>query len=108
MLTTRRYRQIVDRFNLKKALADDKTVSKLRMAGYRGNAPLVVFLFARLVLPLIFFVVAMFYLFAVNKLQQPAITKIQGAIAQNRIPANSIKARAKLFGESIALVQIGW
>src|SRR6516165_6936152 len=61
-------RQIVDRFNLKKALADDKTTSKLRMAGYRGNAPLVIFLFARLVLPLIFFVVAMFYLFALMKL----------------------------------------
>jgi len=73
-------RQIVDRFNLKKALADDKTTSKLRMAGYRGNAPLVIFLFARLVLPLIFFVVAMFYLFAVMKLQQPAITKILIAV----------------------------
>ena len=73
-------RQIVDRFNLKKALADDKTSSKLRMAGYRGNAPLVIFLFARLVLPLIFFVVAMFYLFAVMKLQQPAITKILIAV----------------------------
>ena len=72
--------QIVDRFNLKKALADDKTTSKLRMAGYRGNAPLVIFLFARLVLPLIFFVVAMFYLFAVMKLQQPAITKILIAV----------------------------
>ena len=73
-------RQIVDRFNLKKALADVKTTSKLRMAGYRGNAPLVIFLFARLVLPLIFFVVAMFYLFAVMKLQQPAITKILIAV----------------------------
>jgi len=73
-------RQIVDRFNLKKALADDKTTSKLRMAGYRGNAPLVIFLFARLVLPLIFFVVAMFYLFALMKLQQPAITKILIAV----------------------------
>ena len=73
-------RQIVDRFNLKKALADDKTSNKLRMAGYRGNAPLVIFLFARLVLPFIFFVVAMFYLFAVMKLQQPAITKILIAV----------------------------
>ena len=73
-------RQIVDRFNLKKALADDKTTSKLRMAGYRGNAPLVIFLFARLDLPLIFVVVAMFYLFAVMKLQQPAITKILIAV----------------------------
>jgi tight adherence protein C len=73
-------RQVVDRFNLRKALADDKTSSKLRMAGYRGNAPLVVFLFARLVLPVIFFVVAMFYMFAVIKLQQPAITKILIAV----------------------------
>jgi tight adherence protein C len=73
-------RQVVDRFNLRKALADDKTSNKLRMAGYRGNAPLVVFLFARLVLPLIFFVVAMFYLFAVIKLQQAAITKILIAV----------------------------
>jgi hypothetical protein len=34
---------------------------------------------------------------------QPAITRIQGAIAQNRIPANRIKARARLFGESILI-----
>src|SRR5947209_2682224 len=49
-------RQVVDRFNLRKALGDDKTLNKLRMARYRGNAPLVVFLFALLVLPLVFFV----------------------------------------------------
>ena len=40
-------RQIVERFNLQKALADEKTVNRLRMAGFRGQAPLVVFLFAR-------------------------------------------------------------
>jgi tight adherence protein C len=73
-------RQVVERFNLRKALADDKTSNKLRMAGYRGQAPLVVFLFARLVLPLIFFVVGMFYLFAVTKLELPAITKILVAV----------------------------
>src|SRR6185503_9056519 len=73
-------RQIVESFNLRKALADEKTVNKLRMAGYRGQAPLVVFLFARLVLPLVFFVVAVFYLFAFSKLQHPAITKILIAV----------------------------
>ena len=51
-------RQVVDRFNLQKALADEGTVSSLRMAGYRGQAPLFVFLFARLVLPLLFFGIA--------------------------------------------------
>ena len=73
-------RQIVDRFNLKKALADEKTTEKLRMAGYRGQAPLVVFLFARLVLPLVFFVVAMFYLFAIAKLEYPPFMKIMIAV----------------------------
>ena len=73
-------RQIVDRFNLRKALADEKTINLLRMAGYRGQAPLVVFLFARLVLPIAFFAIAAFYLFAVLKLEQPAIVKILIAI----------------------------
>jgi tight adherence protein C len=73
-------RQVVERFNLRKALADDKTLNRLRMAGYRGQAPLIVFLFARLVLPLIFFAVAMFYLFAVAKFDQPAIIKILIAV----------------------------
>jgi tight adherence protein C len=94
-------RQVVESFNLKKALADDKTISKLRMAGYRGQAPLVVFLFARLVLPLIFFVVAVFYLFAFSKLQHPAITKILIAVviayigfyAPNLYVSNVIKKR---------------
>ncbi len=40
-------RRVVDRFNLQKALADEKTVARLRSAGFRGQAPLVVFLFAR-------------------------------------------------------------
>src|SRR5688500_8510036 len=51
-------RSVVDRFNLRKALVDSKTVDKLRNAGYRGQAPLFVFLFARLVLPIVFFAAA--------------------------------------------------
>src|SRR6516162_995187 len=38
----------------------------------------------------------------------PRITRTQGAIFQNCKPLNKITAREKLFGESIALVQIGW
>ena len=69
-------RQIVEGFNLRKALADEGTVNRLRMAGYRGQAPLVVFLFARLVLPLVLFVVALVYIFALANLDQPPIIKI--------------------------------
>ena len=69
-------RQIVDRFNLRKALADDGTNHRLRMAGYRGQAPLVIFLFARLVFPLIFFAFALFYVFTVAQIEQPPTIKI--------------------------------
>jgi tight adherence protein C len=74
-------RKIVERFNLRNLLADEGTVAKLRMAGFRGQAPLVVFLFARVTLPLIFFVAALIYLFLFSKLQQPAVLKVLFALA---------------------------
>jgi tight adherence protein C len=74
-------RNIVERFNLRKALADENTVNKLRMAGMRGQAPLVVFLFARVTLPLIFFLAALIYLFLLSNFQQPAIFKVLFALA---------------------------
>ncbi len=77
---TRYVRRIVDQFNLRKALADDNTVAKLRIAGYRGQAPLFAFLFARLVLPIVFFVGAIVYLFFVGDFQQPPLFKIVAAI----------------------------
>jgi tight adherence protein C len=69
-------RKIVDQFNLRKALADEKTVNKLRMAGFRGQAPLVAFLFARVTLPLLLFALALFYLLAVVELEQPTMVKV--------------------------------
>ena len=67
--------RVVDRFNLRKALADDKTIAKLRMAGFRGQAPLVVFLFARVTLPLLFASLTFFYVFLVAQLQQSTMIK---------------------------------
>ncbi|WP_349363681.1 MAG: type II secretion system F family protein [Roseitalea porphyridii] len=57
---------IVDRLDLRKALADDDTVKKLRMAGFRGQQPLNLFLFARFALPFGFFLVAVFYVFGLG------------------------------------------
>ena len=74
-------RRIVDRFNLRKALADEGTTNKLRMAGFRGQAPLFAFLFARLMLPLLLFSLAIFYLFFISDLRQPGFLKIIFAIA---------------------------
>jgi tight adherence protein C len=73
-------RKIVDQFNLRKALADDKTVNKLRMAGFRGQAPLVAFLFARVTMPLILFAVAISYLLWGIELEQPTAIKVLIAI----------------------------
>src|SRR5690606_6520603 len=41
-------RSIVDRLDLRRALADEGTMQKLRMAGFRGQNPLTKFLFFRL------------------------------------------------------------
>ncbi len=47
---------IVERLDLRKALADENTLAKLSMAGFRGQTPLTLFLFFRLVLPFVCFV----------------------------------------------------
>lgn len=63
-----RLRRIVDRLDLRRALADEGTVQKLRHAGFRGTNPLTVFLFARLVLPLVGLAIAAVYLFLLGGL----------------------------------------
>ena len=68
---------LVERFNLRNALSDENTVGQLKMAGYRGQAPIVVFLFFRFVLPFILFIVALFYTFVVlGNNDQPTGMKI--------------------------------
>ncbi|MEO1700760.1 MAG: type II secretion system F family protein [Pseudomonadota bacterium] len=57
---------IVDRLDLKKALADDATVAKLRSAGFRGQQPLNLFLFARFVLPFVFFGLGALYVYGLG------------------------------------------
>ena len=59
---------VVEKFNLKNALADEKTVGKLRIAGFRGQRPLTMFLFARATVPLVFFVLAATYVFGLGML----------------------------------------
>src|SRR3981189_1973141 len=48
--------RVVEDFNLGKWLAPEARREKLTMAGYRGHAPYVTFLFFRLVTPVVFFV----------------------------------------------------
>jgi tight adherence protein C len=68
-------RAIVDRLDLRRALADENTLAKLKVAGFRGQNPLTRFLFFRLVLPFVFFGAAVAYIFLLGGLpdQRPIV-----------------------------------
>ncbi len=56
-------RELVERLDLKRVLADENTINNLRMAGFRGQNPLTMFLFLRFVLPFAAFLGAVAYVF---------------------------------------------
>ena len=68
--------QAVERLNLTKWLAQEEAREKLVQAGYRGQAPYVAFLFFRMITPVVMFLVALFYIFVVIEMDQPATVKI--------------------------------
>src|SRR5580693_2801418 len=57
--------RVVEDFNLGKWLAQEAAREKLSMAGYRGQAPYITFLFFRLVTPIIMFLAAILYVFVI-------------------------------------------
>ena len=74
-------RQIVDKLNLREALVDAGTMNRLRQAGYRSQNALNIFLFARFVLPFVFFAVGAFYIFYLGYLgDKPLSIRILAAI----------------------------
>jgi len=73
--------RIVERLNLTKWVAQEAAREKLVQAGYRGQAPYVAFLFFRMVTPAVTLLLAIFYLFVVVKLDQPATIKVALCLA---------------------------
>jgi tight adherence protein C len=70
-------KSIVERLDLKRALADEKTVAALKVAGFRGQNPLTRFLFFRLVLPFVGLVLGIVYIFVLGGLaEQPPFVKL--------------------------------
>lgn len=59
-------KQTVDQFRLEKLLESEAVKMKLAQAGFRGQGPLITFLFFRLVMPVIVFIGALIYLFLIN------------------------------------------
>jgi tight adherence protein C len=69
-------RAIVDKLDLRRALVDEGTLNKLKIAGFRGQNPLTKFLFFRLVLPFVGFFLAVAYVFILGGLpEQPSMVK---------------------------------
>jgi tight adherence protein C len=68
--------KVVEDFNLTKWLAQEAARDKLIMAGYRGQAPYVTFLFARMVAPIVLFVGSLIYVFVIAHMDKPMPIKI--------------------------------
>src|SRR6187431_1434069 len=68
--------KVVEDFNLTKWLAQEAARDKLVMAGYRGHAPYITFLFARAVTPIVLFIGAVIYLFVITNLDKSLPVKL--------------------------------
>ncbi len=69
-------KRVVEQFKLGEWLGTETAKQKLQMAGYRGAHAETAFLFFRLVLPIAFMILALFYLFIVNTFNQPPLIRI--------------------------------
>jgi tight adherence protein C len=67
---------IVERFNLRGMFETEEVRDKLKMAGLRGQAPLVAYLFFRLAMPIIIAVIALVYLFLIAAYEYPPLIKV--------------------------------
>src|SRR2546421_1207910 len=68
--------KVVVDFNLGKWLAQEAALEKLTMAGYRGHAPYVTFLFFRLVPPLVLFLATARYVFVSSAMEKSIPIKV--------------------------------
>ncbi len=72
---------IVDRLNLRKAFDSSELRDSLKMAGLRGQAPVVAFMFFKVLAPIISFVAALAYLFTMDSHGLPPLFRFGIALA---------------------------
>jgi tight adherence protein C len=68
--------KVVEDFNLGKWLAQEAAREKLVMAGYRGQAPYITFLFFRLVMPIVFLLGSVLYVFVISHMEKSFPVKL--------------------------------
>jgi tight adherence protein C len=73
-------KQTLEQLKLSNFLESANTRDKLVQAGYRGQAPLITFMFFRFVMPFILFAVALLYLFAILHLSWAGWEKFLAAL----------------------------
>jgi tight adherence protein C len=74
-------KSVLDRLKLGSHLESENSRDKLAMAGYRGQAPLIAFMFFRFVMPFIVFGFTLFYLFVVTDFEWTFMMKVSVAFA---------------------------
>ncbi len=80
-------KNVVERFDLKKAFQDDATVDKLAMAGFRGQGHLTTFLFMRFATPIGIFIALALYLVFLNPGDRPLYLNLVYAIGGGLVGA---------------------
>ncbi len=73
-------KQTVERLKLSNLMESSDTRDKLNQAGFRGQAPVVTFLFFRFVMPFIVFVAALIYLFLITHFHYSSMMKFGAAL----------------------------
>jgi tight adherence protein C len=73
--------KVVEDFNLGKWVAQEEAKQKLVMAGYRGHAPYVTFLFFRMVTPIVLMIASALYVFVIAHMEQSMLIKVGICIA---------------------------
>ena len=74
-------KNVLERFRLGNMLESENSRAKLASAGYRGQAPLIAFMFFRFVMPPVVFLVTLFYLFVLTHFHYTAMEKFCAAFA---------------------------
>lgn len=69
-------KQTVDQLKMENILQSPNTKEKLAQAGFRGQGPLVTFMFFRFVMPFLVFFAALIYLFFISKYNLPPFAKV--------------------------------
>ncbi len=85
--------EIVDKLNLRSVFETEEVRDKLKMAGLRGQAPLVAYMFFRVAMPHHRFRAALFYLFVLADYDYPPLVKIGlafGAALHRLLPAEHL------------------